>query len=107
MKKYLIMLSERAVHDLDDICGYISDNLGNNKAAEDMFYKLHNKINSLKYSPRRYRLIDNDDPGLIGMRVVHVGKYNIYYKIEDGHNDVLIIAILYHGIDISKIKLDN
>ena len=106
MKKYLVMHSERAVHDLDDICGYISINLGNNKVAEDMFYKLHNKINSLKYSPRRYRPIDNEYPHLAGVRIAHEGKYNIFYRIEDGHNVVLILAILYNGIDISKIKLD-
>ena len=106
MKKYLVMRSERAVYDLDDICGYISTNLGNNKAAENMYNRFRDKIKSLEYSPKRNRLIDNDYPHLAGVRVAHEGKYNIFYKIEDGHNVVLILAILYSGIDISKIKLD-
>lgn len=107
MKKYVVVHSEKVVQDIDDIYSYISVDLNNPKAAHDLYIKIKATIKSLEYSPKRFRLVDNDNPNLIGVRIAHVGKYNIFYKIEDGHKVVLVLSILYSGVDIKKLKLDN
>lgn len=102
MKKYLVIRSEKVAENIEDIYHYISFNLSNQKAAQDIYYAINKRIDSLEYYPQRFQLIQNEDLSTIGIRATHVGKYNIFYRIEEGHYVVHVLAVLYSGIDINQ-----
>lgn len=107
MKEYRIIRTKESYEDLRCIFRYISINLWNHQAANSLHKKIKRKIDDLKFSPKKYQLIESDDPRLAGLRVVHVDNFKIYYQVFDEKNCVIIYRILYSGVDLNSIAIER
>ena len=105
MNRYLVIRSEKAAENIEDIYHYIAFVLDNLKAAQDIYYEINKRIDSLVYYPQRFQLIQNNVLDITGLRATHVGKYTIYFLVEDNHYVVRVLAVLYSGMDINKAAL--
>ena len=76
---------------------YIADKLENVNAANKLADKVWDTVYSLKTFPNRYQLAIDD------IRKVPIGRYNIYYSVNEQSKRINILHILYQGRDISQI----
>ena len=106
MKKYLVIRSAHAHSDLDGICLYVSIISGDTNLANKIFTNITNKIKSLETFPERFQVINNAPEWLSGLRAMYVGKYIVYYVVDNTAYIVNIIRIVHSGIDISQLAID-
>ena len=107
MKKYTVVRSEESYTDLRSIFRYISVDLWNHQAANNLHIKIMKRIDSLEVCPERYQLIDNENPRYAGLRVTHVDNYNIYYRVYDDEKVVKVYRVFYCGVNINSIAFEK
>ena len=104
--KYIIIYSDEALNDIDSIFNYISNKLQNFVSAVRIFYLIKDKINSLNSFPERFQLATVNGKQIDNLRIMHVGKYNVYYCVNNSKLIVTVMRIIYGGADITKIAID-
>lgn len=95
MDKYTVKLMPRAYRDLDEIYGYIADDLKAIDTAEHMADILEEAILSLDVMP--YRGADRK----IGVfsdreyRQIFIKNFTIVYRINEIHKEVIIVTVRF------------
>lgn len=101
---YSITYSNLAKNDLVGIKKYIKYVLLNEYSANRIIKDIQNHINDLRLFPKKYvicmQLEDKE------IRRITIGKYNVYYFIDDNELIINILRIVYGGVDISQVALD-
>ena len=97
MQEYKIVLTKSASKNLDQIALYIKENDSEYSAAK-VIKKIHHKINSLNYFPKRKRILGYSKI----FWMVHTGKYNILYTINDRRKTVNIFRIMFAAQDYTR-----
>jgi len=99
--KYNILYSPKALQDLDEIRDYISKDLFNPEAAENVVNSIMDAVDVLEDFPETGALlepyIDLDTP----YRFVTAGNYIAFYRFED--NTVYVDRILYKKRNYAKL----
>lgn len=90
-------VSETFFNELFYIYVYIKDNLSNKTAADNIADKAWKIVHDLEVFPFKYQEFKN------GVRKALVGRYNIFYSVNEQLRIVNILHILYQGMDITKI----
>ncbi len=98
MKTYHVVITRYAFQKIARIHQYISTILLAPLAAERMKEKLISAIEQLALTPAKYRLVPFEPERSRGLRRMNVGKYAVFYKIDD--DTVTVIDILYASSDI-------
>lgn len=93
--KYDIKLSIEAEKDLQNIIIYIKDKLKEPIIAERYAHLMKNEIESLKYNPQRYAIIDNEKIKDLKVRKLIIKNYIAFYRVNEEKNLVNIERILY------------
>ena len=94
-----VKYSERAINDLDEIIGYISDKLFGPKSAEKFYEAVKEKLELLSEYPYMYPLYHDDKLRSEGYRFAVIGNYLMFYLVDDDSSIVNIARILYRKLD--------
>lgn len=105
-KCYQVVISEMAFVDIIAIKKYIKDRLKNDISAVKISKEIISRIKSLKTFPERFQIVNDDNHELSGLRITHVGSYNIYYRVDNANSIVNVDRVLYGGVDIRKIAIN-
>ena len=94
-EEYKVELSIQAKEDYKSIISYIKYNLLEPNIAEGYAELIKNEINTLKYNPERFAIIDYDIIKQYKIRKLIVKKYIVFYRINQDKKIVNIERILY------------
>ena len=95
--------TEKAAQDLDEILRYISVDLVNPTAAQNLGRKVFEKIDMVCAFPESGALVDNEFLADKTVRKLSVDNYVIYYKAHYEEKVISIIRIVYGKRNLDEI----
>ena len=95
MDKYTVKLYSRAYRDIEEIYGYIAENLLEPDIAENMVARLEDAILSLESFPERGAIRKIGSYANQGYRQLFVKNFTIVYRISEEKGEVYIITVRY------------
>ncbi|MFM1654976.1 type II toxin-antitoxin system RelE/ParE family toxin [Brevibacillus sp. B_LB10_24] len=95
MKKYTIVITEPAEADLRGIAQYISFELKEPPAAQNLINKIGEAIFVLEKMPYRYPVVNDEQLAFQGIRMLLVENYIVFYFVSEMDDSVTVIRILY------------
>ena len=95
LDKYTIYLYARAYRDLDNIYLYISENLAEPDAAENIITDLEEAIYSLETLPERGSVRRTGMYANQGYRQLFVKNYTIIYRVQKKEKEVHVVTVRY------------
>lgn len=101
--KYKYIYSDKAKKDLFSIFEYISVNLSNIKAAENLFIDINSAIDDLCTFPNSAPLIENEYSLKKEIRKKVVDNYLILYYPDDLKRTIVIVRIIYAKMNFNEI----
>lgn len=92
---YTINLTAPALLDIQKALTYITLNLQNKTAADNLYITINSKINNLPNFPNKYPLVT--DPKLLyqQIRYIPVDNYLIFYSVNESEQQIQILRFLY------------
>lgn len=100
---YSYAFTETARADLEDIDDYISFELFNPDAAASFLDEFESKIKEICKSPKSGRKIHNEFMKRDDVRRFLIKNYTAYYVIDDRNRMVVVLRVIYSGMDQDKI----
>ena len=97
MKRYRIILSDKAKQELRIIDKYISDSLGA-YWSNIVLKRIYKRIDELSYSPGLKTMPSHPD-----IHTAHARKYRILYKVDDAKYQVEILHVISSKTDLRKV----
>lgn len=94
---YTVVISENAFADLRAIYEYIAFELASSQSASKQLLRIEKSIYALVEMPERYRLYDKEPWHSIGMRIMMVDNYCVFYIPNKETSIVSIFRIMYGG----------
>ena len=88
-----VRFTPQAIADLEEIRRYISNDLSNPQAAQDLVALVFDKIRKLVSLPRTGAQLRTDIPTLKVYRFIQCKNYLVFYRMEEKW--VSVIRILY------------
>lgn len=101
--KYSYRFTEKAEQDFDEILQYISVDLVNPTAAQNLGRKVFEKIDIVRAFPDSGALIDNEFLSDKTVRKLSVDNYVIYYKAHYDERIISILRIVYGKRNLDEI----
>ena len=98
-----VVYTEDARLDLGDIYDYIADEFMVPETAEEQTDRIMDAIDLLNELPLRYKEYDKEPWKSIGLRVMPIDKYLVFYLPIEKMKEVAIIRIMYQGRDAKTI----
>ena len=95
--------TEKAEQDLDEILRYISVDLVNPTAAQNLGRKVFEKIDMVRTFPESGAPVDNEFLADKTIRKLSVDNYVIYYKAHYEEKVISIIRIVYGKRNLDEI----
>lgn len=92
---YSYRFTEKAENDLDEILRYISDDLNNPSAANDLVVEFFNSVNNILAFPKSGKTVINEFLSDRDIRRVLVSNYTLYYKISDEEKVIYLVRFIY------------
>jgi len=102
MKNYTVILSLQANRDLRSIYEYIAYELESPKNASGQLKRLEDAILKLNVFPKKFRLYEKEPWHSLGLRIMVVDNYLIFYIPNDDIKTVNVLRVVYCGRDIDK-----
>ena len=104
---YLYKFTPLALSDIDEALDYIAVNLANPAAADNLYQKLTDEIESICDRPYSfpdcsYYLIDDEN-----IRHTVVGAYVLVFEVSKGEKLIKFLRFLYGGRDISGMNITS
>ncbi|MBR1445230.1 MAG: type II toxin-antitoxin system RelE/ParE family toxin [Firmicutes bacterium] len=101
-----VVVSDLAENDIKEAALYISNELKNPQASQDLLNLISEKINDLSYFPYSYPIC-SEDPILKSckFRILPIKNYLIFYRVNEKEKYVIITRFLYkrrNWVDILK-----
>ena len=94
-KRYLLKITSVARDDLDKIYNYITKDLYNVTAAENLLNKIENSFMRLKDFPFSCNFVDDQILKEKGYRKLIVDNYIGFYIVDEVKEEVVIMRVLY------------
>ena len=92
---YQIIITETAEADMTEICTYISKDLYAPESALALLDDVDCHILSLEDMPKRFALVSDERLARLGIRLIPVRNYLIFYSVDDRDETVTITRVLY------------
>lgn len=99
MEEYKVELSIQAKEDYKSIIRYIKCKLLEPNIAERYTELIKNEINTLKYNPQKFAIIDYDVIKKYKFRKLIIKNYIAFYRINEDEKIVNVERILYSVTD--------
>lgn len=93
--EYSLKFTSKAEEDLDEIYGYIANNLLAPEAAENLMDKIETGIMRLKAFPYSCSFVLDGPLRKRGYRKLIVDNYIVFYLVNEQERQVVIMRILY------------
>ena len=93
--KYRIKITPKANDDLDDIYDYISKELFNQVAAENLMDKIETSIMRLGDFPLSCSFVEDNVLKQKGYRKLIINNYIAFYVVDGTEKQVVIMRVLY------------
>ena len=97
---YSIVITETALHDMDNIYEYIAYHLKEPEIAADLMDRLEISISSLDEMPFKFREYEVEPWRSKSMHIMPVGNYVVLYTPNEDRQVVTINRVFYGGMDI-------
>lgn len=104
--EYRYELTERAVKDLDEIAGYLRDDLDNAREAMSLLYEVSKCVQRLCSFPASGSRILEEYLPEKNVRKVIVGNYILYYRVLKEQELVRVLRVV-HGSRDQDAVLQN
>lgn len=101
--KYSYNFTEKAEQDFDEILRYISFDLANPIAAQNLGRKIFEKIDMVRFFPESCAIVENEFLSDKTVRKLLVDNYIIYYKANHDKKIITIIRIVYGKRNLDEI----
>ena len=101
-KPWDIKYTDIAEWDLDNVHDYISETLIEPEIAEKMSNRIMDAVDELDHQPMRFRMYDHEPWKSVGLRVMTVRNYSVFYVPVETQNRVWIIRIMYSKRDFER-----
>ncbi len=103
--EYEVKVTRQALEHMRGIVHYISYDLMNPKAADNLLDDLKSSILKLSVLPKKHPLIEEAPWRSEGVRKIIVKNFLVYYWIDDEGNKVYVTAVIYNKRDqIKQLK---
>ena len=93
MSKWDVLLTKKAESDLRAIYEYIAFSLLEPEIARNQISRIQNCIKSLEEMPERHAVFKNEPWKQMGLRLMTVDNYCVFYQAIKNENSVVIIRI--------------
>ncbi len=103
---YKVVFTEKAHHDLKNIYDYISNNLFNKKAANDLIDMLFESAGNLSVFPKKHQICSEKLLSNKNVRYLMVKNFKVLYLVDDSKLTVFIARIIYSKKDFNKIDIN-
>lgn len=98
-EKYKVIITPEAQEDIRNSIRYIARELANPQAAMALQEELRKEITSLETMPLRFKIVDEQPWGALGVRKNIVKNHYVYYITDDESKTVSVIAVIYVRMD--------
>jgi len=98
MKHYEVLISDKALADMESIYDHIAGTLLEPAIAAKQYNRIVDAILTLEQMPERIRLMDSEPERSKGLRPLLVDKYTVFFVIKVG--TVHVVRVLYSASDI-------
>lgn len=95
--KYVIKMTPKAFEDLDEIYSYISTDLYNQGAADNLMEMIETSIMRLMDFPFSCSFVTDEILKDKGYRKLIVQNYIAFYRVRDEEKQVVVMRVLYGG----------
>ena len=102
-ERYKISYTARAKGDLRIIYSYLAFKLKVRRIAKRMVERIRKEVRGLDTLPERFRRVDWEPWASMGMRVLLVGNYVVYYLPDIPLRQITIFRVVYGGRDIANV----
>ena len=92
---YSVHFTKIAMHDLDDIYRYISEELFTDNVAIEMLKRIENSIMQWREFPKMGSRVRDEYLRMKGYRKIIVDSYITFYIVNDEKEKMIIMRILY------------
>ena len=93
---YNVIFETTSTLDLYGILDYITDVLKAPESAERIYWSIKDQILSLDEMPYRFPIVREEPFASMGVRLMSVENYNIFYIVDEQMGEVHILRILYN-----------
>ena len=100
---YSVRYSPAAREDLKDIYSYIAYSLKEGNTAAKQTNRIRKGIRSLDAMPERHRAVEWEPWASLGMRMMPVDNYVIYYLVDKERHTVTVVRVFYGGRNVEEI----
>jgi plasmid stabilization system protein ParE len=100
MKKYNVLITDKALRDMETIYQYIAGELHSPETAMRQYNRIADLILSLEAMPERIKIMDPQPEHSSGLRRLLVDHYSAFFVIKD--DNVYVVRVLYSASDIEK-----
>ena len=101
--KYSYRFTEKAEQDFDEILRYISVDLANPIAAQNIGRKIFEQIDTVRAFPEFGTSVDNEFLADKTVRKLLVDSYIVYYKTHHDEKIISVIRIIYGKRNLDEI----
>jgi len=101
--KYTLSIYPRAQADLDDILRYISEELCNPSAANDLIDKMEHSLDLVCQEPDMCPLVNSSLIKDKTLRKLVVKNYIIFYRPVDSNKEIQVVRVLFGMMDYENI----
>ena len=105
-EKFKVIITPVAQDDIRNSVMYIAHELANPQAAIALQNEFRKEITSLETMPSRYKVVDEQPWGALGVRKVKVKNHYVYYVTDDENKTVSVIAVIYVRMD-QQVQVDE
>ena len=94
-EKFKVIITSEAQDDIRNSIRYIAHELANPHAAMALREEFRKVITSLETMPSRYKVVEEQPWGALGVRKVKAKNHYVYYITDNKIKTVSIIAVIY------------
>jgi len=99
MKKYEVLISDKADQDMDSIYNHIAEVLHEPVIAVNQYDRIADAILTLEQMPSRIKLMSSEPERSKGLRALYIDNYTVFFIIKE--STVIVVRVLYSASDIS------
>jgi len=92
---YQLIISETAEIEMTEIGLYIANELHSPQAAINLLDEIDRQILNLEQMPKRFALVSDERLARLGIRLIPVKNYLIFYLVNEQARTVTIARVLY------------
>ena len=102
MSDYQVIVTPSVLKAMEDTFVYLRGTLKMPAVAEKTYNNIAESIMGLSSFPKRRRCVDWEPMRSIGIRRLNVGRYAIFYVVNDEQQQVQVFSLLYGTTDVEE-----